>query len=193
MQLPALLALLPLLPASRADPLTITPTLRHTCSRATKAGDTVNMHYRGTLEATGAKFDASYDRNQPLTFRVGAGQVIKGWDQGLLDMCPGDKRTLRIEPDFGYGSRAMGPIPANSVLGEFAAVRCGGRTGLTRMAVFETELVSIEGVAAEEKVVLDEGKKEDVKAEATKEEAQEPVPVENPQDEAEGEKKRDEL
>ena len=65
-----------------------------------------------------------------------------------------------------------------------------------RVAVFETELVSIEGVPAEEKVVLDEGKAGDAKAEAMKEdktEAQEPAPVKNPQDEAEGEKKRDEL
>ena len=127
MHLPTLLAaLLPLLPAARADPLTITPTLRHKCSRPTKAGDTVHMHYKGTLEASGAKFDASYDRNQPLTFRVGAGQVIKGWDQGLLDMCAGDKRTLRIEPEFGYGARAMGPIPANSVLSEWNAIYVRG-------------------------------------------------------------------
>ena len=76
------------------------------------------MHYRGTLEASGKQFDASYDRGQPLTFAVGAGQVIKGWDEGLLDMCPGDKRTLRIEPEYGYGERGMGPIPAKSVLSE---------------------------------------------------------------------------
>ncbi|KAL1584043.1 hypothetical protein WHR41_08170 [Cladosporium halotolerans] len=102
------------------------------CSRKTKAGDKVNVHYRGTLEADGSEFDASYNRGQPLSFHVGKGQVIKGWDQGLLDMCPGEKRKLTIQPEWGYGSRGMGPIPANSVL------------------IFETELVSIAGVKAEE-------------------------------------------
>ena len=68
----------------------------------------------------------------PLSFHVGKGQVIKGWDEGLLNMCIGDKRKLTIQPEYGYGSRGMGPIPANSVL------------------VFETELVSINGVKAED-------------------------------------------
>jgi FK506-binding protein 2 len=81
---------------------------------------------------TGSEFDASYKRGQPLSFTVGKGQVIKGWDEGLLDMCPGEKRKLTIQPDWAYGSRAMGPIPANSVL------------------IFETELVSIAGVEKEE-------------------------------------------
>jgi len=51
-----------------------------------------------------------------LNFAVGTGQVIKGWDQGLLDMCPGEKRKLTIQPEWAYGSRGAGPIPANSVL-----------------------------------------------------------------------------
>ena len=120
MHIPMLLSLLataPLLTLA-ADPLTITPTLRHSCKRPTAAGDNIKMHYRGKLESMGVQFDASYDRGQPLPFRLGAGQVIKGWDQGLTGMCPGDKRTLRIEPEWAYGARAMGPIPANSVLGE---------------------------------------------------------------------------
>lgn len=75
----------------------------------------------------GSEFDASYNRGTPLSFAVGTGQVIKGWDQGLLDMCVGEKRRLTIQPDWGYGARGMGPIPANSVL------------------IFETELVSING------------------------------------------------
>ncbi|KAF1830977.1 hypothetical protein BDW02DRAFT_591505 [Decorospora gaudefroyi] len=102
------------------------------CSRKTKAGDKINVHYRGTLESDGSEFDASYNRGQPLTFTVGQGQVIKGWDQGLLDMCPGEKRKLTIQPEWAYGSRGAGPIPANSVL------------------IFESELVSIEGVEKEE-------------------------------------------
>jgi FK506-binding protein 2 len=86
------------------------------CSRKTKAGDKINVHYRGTLESDGSEFDASYNRGQPLSFTVGQGQVIKGWDQGLLDMCPGEKRKLTIQPAWAYGSRGAGPIPANSVL-----------------------------------------------------------------------------
>lgn len=85
------------------------------CSRKTVAGDKIEVHYRGTLE-DGTEFDASYNRGQPLSFTVGQGQVIKGWDQGLLDMCPGEKRKLTIQPDWAYGSRGAGPIPANSVL-----------------------------------------------------------------------------
>ncbi|KAF2476676.1 uncharacterized protein BDR25DRAFT_277969 [Lindgomyces ingoldianus] len=102
------------------------------CSRKTIAGDTINVHYRGTLETDGTEFDASYNRGQPLSFTVGKGQVIKGWDQGLLDMCPGEKRKLTIQPDWAYGDSGVGPIPANSVL------------------IFETELVSIEGVSKDE-------------------------------------------
>jgi FK506-binding protein 2 len=76
----------------------------------------IHVHYRGTLQSDGSEFDASYNRGQPLSFTVGQGQVIKGWDQGLLDMCPGEKRKLTIQPDWAYGSRGAGPIPANSVL-----------------------------------------------------------------------------
>lgn len=86
------------------------------CNRKTVAGDKINVHYRGTLEKDGSEFDASYNRGEPLSFTVGQGQVIKGWDQGLLDMCPGEKRKLTIQPDWAYGSRGVGPIPANSVL-----------------------------------------------------------------------------
>ncbi|KUL82522.1 hypothetical protein ZTR_10631 [Talaromyces verruculosus] len=102
------------------------------CNRKTTNGDTVKMHYRGTLADSGKQFDASYDRGTPLSFKLGAGRVIKGWDQGLLDMCVGEKRTLTIPPELGYGNRAMGPIPAGSTL------------------VFETELVEIDGVPKDE-------------------------------------------
>ena len=89
------------------------------CARKSQRGDTINVHYRGTLQSDGKEFDSSYNRNQPLTFTVGKGQVIKGWDEGLLDMCPGDERKLTIPPEFGYGQRAMGPIPAGATLSEF--------------------------------------------------------------------------
>ena len=65
-----------------------------------KPGDKVDVHYRGTLEKDGSEFDASYNRGTPLSFHVGKGQVIKGWDEGLLDMCPGEKRRLTIQPEW---------------------------------------------------------------------------------------------
>lgn len=94
------------------------------CDQKTRKGDMVEMHYTGTLN-DGTEFDSSIPRGQPLRFKLGSGQVIKGWDQGLLGMCVGEKRKLVIPPELGYGSREMGKIPADSTL------------------TFETELISI--------------------------------------------------
>lgn len=80
-----------------------------------EAGDKVSVHYTGTL-TNGTKFDSSRDRNQPFSFKVGAGQVIQGWDEGLQLLNVGDKAVLTIPPAIGYGSRDMGTIPANSTL-----------------------------------------------------------------------------
>ncbi len=79
------------------------------------AGDTVTVHYVGTL-LNGTKFDSSYDAGRPFTFKIGAGQVIAGWDQGVPGMKVGGKRRLTIPPSLGYGNQAVGPIPANSTL-----------------------------------------------------------------------------
>ena len=80
------------------------------------AGQTVEVHYRGTLE-NGKQFDASYDRGKPFTFPLGRGQVIKGWDEGVQGMKVGGKRKLVIPPELGYGSRgAGGVIPPNATL-----------------------------------------------------------------------------
>ncbi|KAK7961894.1 fkbp-type peptidyl-prolyl [Apiospora aurea] len=108
------------------------------CDRKTKKGDAVEMHYKGTLAANGNKFDASYDRNVPFKFNLGTGQVIAGWDEGLLDMSRTRSNiaysTLTIPPEKGYGQRNMGPIPAGSTL------------------VFETELLGIKGVPKPESI-----------------------------------------
>ncbi|MFY0581889.1 FKBP-type peptidyl-prolyl cis-trans isomerase [Cystobacter fuscus] len=80
------------------------------------AGKTVTVHYVGTL-TNGSKFDSSRDRKEGFTFRLGAGQVIKGWDQGVAGMKVGGVRKLTIPPEMGYGARGYPPvIPPNSTL-----------------------------------------------------------------------------
>ncbi len=91
---------------------------------AVKSGDTVVVNYVGTLP-DGTKFDSSYDRNEPFTTQIGVGQVIKGWDLGIVGMKVGGKRKLTVPPSLGYGDRAAGSIPPNSTL------------------IFEVELVAI--------------------------------------------------
>jgi FKBP-type peptidyl-prolyl cis-trans isomerase FkpA len=80
-------------------------------------GKTVSVHYTGRL-TDGTKFDSSYDRGQPIDFPLGAGVVIKGWDQGIEGMKVGGKRKLTIPPELAYGARGTpgGPIPPNATL-----------------------------------------------------------------------------
>lgn len=94
-------------------------------ARIAKAGDRISVHYTGTLE-DGTKFDSSLDRGVPFEFTLGAGQVIKGWDQGLLGMKVGDKKRLVLPPELAYGKAGYPPvIPPDATL------------------IFDVELISI--------------------------------------------------
>ncbi len=91
-----------------------------------KAGQKVQVHYRGTLK-DGTEFDSSYNRGKPLSFTLGVGQVIKGWDEGIALLKPGGKAKLIIPPQLAYGARGVPPtIPPNSTL------------------VFDVELIAIQ-------------------------------------------------
>jgi peptidylprolyl isomerase len=89
-----------------------------------KTGDNIDVHYIGKLE-DGNVFDSSRERKKPYNFTIGEGEVIKGWEKGVIGMKVGEIRVLTISPELGYGFRSQGPIPPNSTL------------------IFEIELMSI--------------------------------------------------
>ena len=91
--------------------------LKKGTGESSKNGDKVSVHYVGTLE-NGEKFDSSIDRGTPFSFNLGAGEVIKGWDLGVLGMKVGEKRKLTIPPSLAYGETGTpdGPIPPNATL-----------------------------------------------------------------------------
>ncbi len=90
--------------------------LKEGTGETAKAGDVVEVHYTGWLK-DGKKFDSSKDRGKPFSFKLGAGNVIRGWDEGVAGMKVGGKRKLIIPPNLGYGERgAGGVIPPNAEL-----------------------------------------------------------------------------
>jgi len=105
---------MPTLPPSKVTELKIEDIKVGTGS-AVKSGDTVSINYLGTLE-DGTKFDSSYDRNQPFETQIGVGQVIEGWDKGVVGMQVGGKRKLTIPYQMAYGENGYGPIPAKATL-----------------------------------------------------------------------------
>jgi len=87
------------------------------CPKKSTTGDNLVMHYTGSLYKDNKVFDSSLNRSDPFSFQVGTGSVIKGWDQGLLNMCIGEKRKLTIPSDLGYGDAGAGQdIPAGATL-----------------------------------------------------------------------------
>ena len=114
--------------AGDAEEIEITPgltmkRLENGYGRAAVAGDLASVHYTGWLydenapDGRGKKFDSSVDRGQQFQFPLGAGRVIRGWDEGVVGMLIGEKRELRIAPELGYGSRGAGSaIPPNATL-----------------------------------------------------------------------------
>jgi hypothetical protein len=96
------------------------------CSHPSQKGDTVKVHYSLKVFGSDDVVESSFDK-KPFIFMVGLGQVIEGWDQGMLNMCPGETRTLTIPPELAYGKKDTDDIPADSTL------------------VFETEMLSIFG------------------------------------------------
>eukprot|EP00244_Chara_vulgaris_P012462 TRINITY_DN6564_c0_g1_i4.p1 TRINITY_DN6564_c0_g1~~TRINITY_DN6564_c0_g1_i4.p1 ORF type:complete len:158 (-),score=40.71 TRINITY_DN6564_c0_g1_i4:404-877(-) len=102
------------------------------CTVKASVGDEVAVHYTGKL-VDGTVFDSSLTRGDPISFTLGKGHVIKGWDRGIAGMCLGEKRKLKIPPSLGYGEHGSPPtIPGGATL------------------IFETELISVNGVKVAE-------------------------------------------
>ena len=106
------------------------------CDKVARNGDMLTMHYTGTLE-DGKKFDSSYDRSEPFKFQIGVGQVIKGWEEGVLGMCIGEKRRLIVPPELGYGDQGAGDIIPGGATLFFDIELVGTEEGPTPVNVFK--------------------------------------------------------
>lgn len=103
-------------PKGPAPKKLVTKTLIPGTGAKAKSGDEVTVHYVGVGYKTGTEFDSSWSRNEPFTFPLGAGAVIKGWDQGVEGMKVGERRELIIPPNLAYGSEGAGTIAPNATL-----------------------------------------------------------------------------
>merc|ERR1712126_206245 len=138
------------------------------CEQQAKPKDLLTMHYTGKLLSDGTKVDSSHDRNQPFTFQLGVGQVIRGWDEGLVGMCVGEKRTLTIPSNMAYGDQGAGDvIPPNSDL------------------VFDVELISIGDAPPSVNVfkAIDENADEELSKEEVYEYIKKQIPADTPESE----------
>merc|ERR1711981_814274 len=106
------------------------------CDKVARNGDMLEMHYTGTLE-DGKKFDSSYDRSESFKFQIGVGQVIKGWEEGVLGMCIGEKRRLVVPPELGYGAQGAGDIIPGGATLFFDVELVGAEEGPTPVNVFK--------------------------------------------------------
>ena len=105
------------LPTGPAPTQMVVKDLRTGTGAAAKSGDQVSVQYIGVLYDNGSKFDSSYDHGQPFSFKLGSGQVIPGWDQGVAGMKVGGRRELIIPPGLAYGAQGQPPtIPPNATL-----------------------------------------------------------------------------
>jgi len=112
-----MLSILLLAAASASPDLSMTILKNGNGKNFPKAGDMLTMHYTGTLSSDGTKFDSSRDRGQPFEFTIGVGQVIQGWDKGVMQMSLGERAELHIPAAMGYGATgAGGVIPPNADL-----------------------------------------------------------------------------
>lgn len=102
-------------PASVPTELTVTD-LKEGTGEGAKAGDSITLYYVGVLTADGSEFQNSYDSAQPFTFTLGQGEVIAGWDQGMVGVKVGGQRQLDIPAELAYGDAERSGIPANSAL-----------------------------------------------------------------------------
>lgn len=106
------------------------------CDRVARNGDMLGMHYTGTLE-DGKKFDSSYDRSEPFKFQIGVGQVIRGWEEGVLGMCIGEQRRLIVPPALGYGDQGAGDIIPGGATLYFDVELVSAEEGPTPVNVFK--------------------------------------------------------
>src|SRR5205823_4225473 len=103
-------------PAGSPPPTLVQKDLVIGTGRAAASGDTVSVQYVGVSFSNGKQFDASWDKGQPLTFALGQGEVIQGWDQGVVGMKVGGRRELVIPPDLAYGAAGQDPVLPNETL-----------------------------------------------------------------------------